>query len=448
MSNDQHILKSFDALVTALNDTKGTNEKLVLLQKHQDLKPLIKRIWDPDTKTGVTKKGLEDFAEKGKNLYTFPSAPTTLYDLIDMLCAKTLTGDKAKTAVWLYIARYEKYEDLILRIVEKKPRIRLGETLLLKAFPGIFTIFRVCLAQEFTPQDFEREFKIAQQTAWISKKIDGVRTICCIKKNIIKFYSRTGNEWTSLDKLRSDIKDHIHPWMTDEELQMGVCFDGEIVALDSEGRENFSETVSQSRKKDIQMVNPRYMIFDMIPMPTFEQQEVGPILKDRLAKLVDLFANEKTAHCEVLQQTQYTADAFTKLSEQAKHESWEGLMVRFNSTYEAKRTNRLLKYKFFITEEFTVTVVTIEDMPFANDSGGETLKRAVKNVTIMYKGNPVNVGSGFSAAERLDFAKHPEKIKGKMISVTYQEETKDKKTGLASLRCPIFKLLIGDKRDF
>jgi DNA ligase-1 len=425
--NDTHILTQFDKLVTLLTATQGTNAKIEILQTHSELKPLIRRIWDPETKTGVTLKGLQDYRKKNKPAAT--TAPGTLYELFDALTARTLTGDAARAAIWAFVARHPAHEALVLGIMEKNVRIRLGATLLLKAFPGIFRIFRVCLAEEYTQAIFDREYAAANNRAWISKKIDGVRLITIVRAGAIKFYSRAGNEWTSLDALRADIA---VLKLTD------VVFDGELVSEDAEGRENFKKTVSESRKLTVQMENPRYKIIDMMSLATFEGAEPGDMLADRFEAL-DRLDISKLKHCEILEQTPYTTEAFERLAAQAKREAWEGLMIRMNARYEAKRTKKLLKYKFMHDEEFKVESVTIEDMPFPNSSGGETRIRAVKNAIILYKGNPVHVGSGFDKEERIEFAKHPELLVGKMITVQYQEPFEDAKTKLWSLRCPIFK---------
>ena len=447
--NDLLILKTFNDLTVKLNATPGTNAKLELLKQYEELRPLIKRIWDPDTKTGVTKKSIEDFAsKKADEAETKGTLAASLYELFDNLTSRRWTGDKAKAGVVLYARRYPEYTDLIYRIAEKKPRIRMNATLLLRAFPGMFKVFKVALSEEYNEVEFAKELKAADGVAFMSKKIDGVRLITIVKGDRVQFYSRTGREWTSLDNLKRDFIDNVVPEMKLEEISAGMVFDGELVALDENGNENFKETVSQARKKEIQMTNPRYQLFDVIPLKAFEGETTSPVLEDRIKLLEDIFLDARPRHCTVLEQRYYSEKSFREFTDEAREKGWEGIMIRFNRTYEAKRTKRLQKYKFFQTEEFKVESATLEDMPFPNATGGETVKKALKNVTILYKGGEVSVGSGFSTEERLEFAKDPTRIVGKLISVQFQEPFQDKKTGKWSLRCPIFKLLIGDEREF
>jgi DNA ligase-1 len=58
----------------------------------------------------------------------------------------------------------------------------------------------------------------------------------------------------------------------------------------------------------------------------------------------------------------------------------------------------------------------------------------------------VSVGSGFTLDERYEFYKDPKKSIGKVILVSYFEETSNDK-GTISLRFPTFKYLYGNKRE-
>lgn len=445
MSNDAHILESFAALVAVLNETKGTNAKVALLQGYRDLEPLIKRIWDPMTKTHVTKSGLETW--RGKHPDSTADSQD-LYTLFDALTSSRLTGDRAKAAVWQLCERHPKHKDLILSIMEKNPRIRLAETMILKAFPGMWSIFKVCLAAKWSDKDFDKAYAAAGQ-AWISKKIDGMRLITKITPDPkelaqVRFYSRKGHEVTSLDVLRRDILRHLVPHMEADEIAEGRVLDGEVVALNPDGTENFKLTISEARKHTT-MASPHYKIFDYMPLPVFEERAPGERYGERLEQLRD-FAGVLPRRCEILEQTPWTQAAFDRLKSEAAEKKWEGLMVRFDAKYEAKRTRNLLKFKFGESDEFRVEELIIDqEYPFANKTGGEDRQPALTAVIVQYKGNPVQVGSGFDKAERIEFAKHPDRIRGKTITVDYQEEFYDEEKKSHSLRCPIFKGIVGEE---
>lgn len=437
------MLELFDRLVTELNKTAGTNAKIEVLKRaeYSELRPLIKRIWDPDTTTGVTKKGVEDFVKKDKP-WNAENADWGLVEIMDNLTARNITGDMARVTILTYIEQHESYRDLILRILEKKPRVRMAAKLILTAFPGIFKIFKLPLAEEYTEEVFKKEYKACGEHAYDSDKIDGVRVSALVDNGTVTFFSRTGQEFTSLDVLRQEI----------EKIKSDTPFrfDGEVVAVNKEGREDFKLTVSQVRKMNVVMKNPIYKVFDMIDEAVFQGTERGPSLEERFKRLTDTIEAhaDDMPHVKMLKQTRHDPATFPEVVADAKERELEGIMIRMNSYYEPKRTKKLLKYKFFQTEEFVVEDVTIENMPFPNAQGGETRKQALKNVQIRFKGDPVSVGSGFTAAERVRFAAHPDEIRGKTISVQFQETFYDEKLKKWSLRIPIFKALIGDRRDF
>ena len=321
----------------------------------------------------------------------------------------------------------------------KDVRIRMGKALINKAFANIHEVFNVMLAVKYNDKKFDtcmREHKDVVPAAYISKKIDGVRLITIINdEGKIKFYSRTGHEYVALNTLRDEI--------TSFNLPNNTVLDGELVALDENGKEDFKLTM-KCRKKKEQMVNSRYHLFDYMTLDEFKNKSVSPIFSVRFDKLTLLPESE---HIDVLEQWIYTEETFDTLAEQAKNELWEGLMIKWNHIYIPSRTKYLMKYKYFETEEYKVKDVVIEDMPLL-ENGIEIKQKALSSIVIEHKGCEVHVGSGFSNEERISFAKNPKLIIGKLVEIEYQEESVDKKKKTRSLRCPIFKGLIGDARDF
>lgn len=63
-----------------------------------------------------------------------------------------------------------------------------------------------------------------------------------------------------------------------------------------------------------------------------------------------------------------------------------------------------------------------------------------------YKGYKVNVGSGFSDEDRKRMWQHPENIIGKIVTVKYKEETKNKDGGI-SIQFPVFETIRFDKNE-
>ena len=64
-----------------------------------------------------------------------------------------------------------------------------------------------------------------------------------------------------------------------------------------------------------------------------------------------------------------------------------------------------------------------------------------------FKGNEVNVGTGFSDEQRATFWNDRDNLVGKLCEVKYKEVSSDKKTGDESLQFPVFVGIRDDKTE-
>lgn len=460
---DEKTLFRLNDLVTKLNSEKGTNNKITVMKEYQDIKWLIGLVYDTQLTTGIRKTGLETWEKKKAD--KIPKAPSTISikTLITKLHNNELTGDLAKATALQYIRTYPKYSDLIKHALEGDLKIRMAAKTIQKAFPGLFKFTYVMLAQDFEQKRFDSNYNLVKKNlaksdltktlpvCYMSQKIDGVRLLALVtiddsKINTIEFISRFGKTFTSLSKLATDLKSNANVNKLSAEYTKGFVLDGELIARDPNGSENFKLTVSLAKKKELQMDNPLFKVFDVIPMSAFD---AGVDSKDIYSQRLDILNNllPECKYATTLEQTEYTPKLFETMKLTAESKEWEGIMLRFNSEWEPSRSYFLMKYKFFQTEEFKVEDVGIELMPFPNSTGGIDKIMALKHVLIKHKGNTVFVGSGFTASERIAYGKDPKSILGMKISVRFQEEFKDEKSGKYSLRCPTFKAVIGVERD-
>ena len=107
----------------------------------------------------------------------------------------------------------------------------------------------------------------------------------------------------------------------------------------------------------------------------------------------------------------------------------EGCMINKDKPYAAKRTTDLIKVKRFF--EYDLEVVDVLE-------GDGRLKGTLGALVVAYKGNTVNVGSGYTDEDRAYLWAHRDELIGRVIAVKFKEETQDKKTGLYSLQFPIY----------
>ena len=116
---------------------------------------------------------------------------------------------------------------------------------------------------------------------------------------------------------------------------------------------------------------------------------------------------------------------------------WEGIILNLDTPFECKRTKNLIKVKKF----FSCDIKCI-----GTEEGSGRNKGTLGALVCDYKGNKVRVGSGFSDVDRKHFWLHPENVIGKIISVKYKEETKNKDGGI-SIQFPVFEAIRFDKTD-
>jgi len=246
-----------------------------------------------------------------------------------------------------------------------------------------------------------------------------------------------GKELTTLNKVKEAIE---------ATGIINTVFDGEICLIDENGNEDFQGIMKQLRRKDHQIENPAYMIFDMIYKPEFDNQKGSEILSERLSKLRG-WLQGRFIDSNILRYTeQFTItdnDHFNYWSEMPTQEGWEGIMLRKDVGYEGKRTKNLLKVKKFFDAEYKVIDFDIDDHEIVVNGRSETVPM-LSQVWIEHKGYKVKVGSGWTQEQRLQYIDGS--IVGKIITVQYFEETKNDKGGI-SLRFPTVKIVHGDKRE-
>ncbi len=425
--SDLNILSSLKQLQEKLNSTSSTLEKQNILKKHltPELKQLFKLIYDKNIIFNVTSLMIKKVPMK-------PFRNYNLWDLLADLEGKKITGHNAVHAVQNYIQKYPAYEKQILNIINKDLKIGINVKQINKIFSNLIPEFSVALAEKFD----DKTSKELKQGKWfISRKLDGVRCICIIKNNEnIKFYSRQGKEFFTLDNVKQEI----------QKLNLtNTVFDGEI-AMVKNNKEDFTAVMKEIRKKNHTIQNPKYFIFDVLTLDEFEKQSSTPTFLQRYNDKPSLNTSFKIL--EYLPQYEYSEQKMAELHGKVEQYGWEGLMLRKNTVYKGKRSKDILKVKKFHDDEFRVkSIETNTIRQYDPQLGNYKQVKTLGAVVIDYKGYDVSVGSGFTMEERNRFYKNPSAIIGKLITVKYFEEIKDKKGNL-SLRFPTFKTIVGEKR--
>ena len=426
-------MEELKLFVEQMRATSSSLEKVEILKQQSDfIKKVLEYTYNPYKQYYVTSKT----CKKNFNIRdVFPDED--LFELLDALSSRESTGHDAIARVNSFTNAYEEYEDLIHSIIDKDLKTRTGAKVINKAFPGLIPEFNVALAQNYEPK-LASFGENVDETWYASRKLDGVRCLAVVDVNgTCTLYSRMGKEFTTLNKIKYAIE------------ATGIInyvFDGEICLLDEDGNEDFQGVMKELRRKDHQIENPTFMIFDMIHKTEFDKGKSTDILSERLQTLRTWLGPryETKETLRYLGQHAIIDERHFDIWKQlAKDDSWEGFMIRKDTFYEGKRSKNLLKVKSFYDAEYEVLGWDVDQHEVVRD-GKSVSMTMLSQVWIEHKNHIVKVGSGFSQDQRLQYMDGS--IVGKTITVQYFEETKNQDGGI-SLRFPTVKQIYDNERD-
>ena len=420
------ILESLNNFIIEVNKTNKTNNKIEITKKYPDLKKVFVYVNDKQITFGITSKAYKKFIKSKKQVT--PKIYNHLYDLLDDLAARKITGHLAAASLQKYISQFPEYQDIILRIIDKNLKTKTNTKLVNKVFPGLINVFEVALAEKYKEKKLKDGIKY-----YISRKLDGVRCICFYENygKSIRFYSRAGNEF--LDKNGKCTLTKLYEPL--RKLFKGIesiVLDGEICVINN-GIEDFQSVIKQIRKN---VNNPRYYVFDILETDEFKNGE-SKMKFDTRYKRLQMFEN-KVEEVKILEQVEMSKKSFERMKKVSAENGWEGLMIKKNGRYKRGRSFDLMKYKTFFDDEFLVKEIITG--PFRVISKKTGLEETIETMTaVIIDFYNTKVGSGFSLEERDYFYKNPSEIIGKKITVQYFEKTKNQENDDLSLRFPTYK---------
>ena len=424
-------LKEF---IDDMRATSSSTEKVAIIKRSSAfIHDVLEATYNPYKQYYVTSKT----CKKNSDLVALGSH--TLMQTLDYLSSREVTGHDAIKLVNRFATKNIGW-DLIYKIIDKDLGIRAGAKVINKAVPGLIPEFSVALAKEYEAG------KCDWKDGWYaSRKLDGVRCLARVDiEGNCTLFSRTGKEFTTLNKVKEAIE---------ATGIINVTFDGEICLVDEKGNEDFQGVMKQLRRKDHQIENPAYIIFDMLSNKEFDNGKGDKSLHKRLVTLesfvpeINYDNDGNLTHEAVLRYSEshqisgdWHLEEWKKL---ASTNNWEGVMLRKNVGYEGKRTKNLVKVKKFHDAEYVVVDYDNDKHEVVRDGKSETINMLAQ-VWIEHKNHLVKVGSGFSQEQRLQYMDGS--IVGKLITVQYFEETRNDKGGI-SLRFPTVKHIYDGTRD-
>ena len=389
----------------------------------------------------------EGFCIALDNLYTFgvKKIPThggpdgqglpweAFKELAHLLYTRELTGHDARDAIELALSAstQKQWNDWYRRILIKDLRCGVSEKTVnkvLKAYPTIKSVpvFECMLAHDGA----NHEKKITGKKL-LEPKLDGVRVITVInaENKTCTMYSRNGKELENFSHITQSIETNI------EMFDRSVILDGEIVSS------SFQALMKQvHRKSDVQSEDARLMLFDIIPLSEFQRGEsvLGQRRRSNLLRsMKTIFA--KISGIDIIPQIEVDLDSyvgeleFKQYNKDAIEAGFEGIMIKsVDAPYECKRSVSWLKMKPFI--EVSLEITDVEE---------GTGKNVGRLGALVCSGNDegrdigVNVGSGFSDADRTEFWANRDNLARQIVEVRADAVTQNQ-DGTYSLRFPRF----------
>ena len=280
--------------------------------------------------------------------------------------------------------------------------------------------------------------KILGKNVTITLKLDGYRYKIVKQGDNVNIYTSSGKLDNNLVEIIEEAK----------KLPDGV-YDGELIAHGE--FENSTARFNATTKilgKDGEKRGVDFIVFDYIEdiEGFFNYEEYKMPRCNRLADAINIIRELDISYITTV--PVYYNDAkvdeklmqdIYKIYEEVTAEGEEGLVIDIaDASYVRAKGTSMYKMKPEISGDFKV-VDLIEGK--GKDAG------RLGAFVIEYKDNTVHVGSGLTDSIREEVWANPDKYIGKLIEVVYFGETKDEKTGLASIRLPRFKRFRFDKND-
>lgn len=444
-------------VIDLVSRTSGTNDKQYLLKKNEQvpgLKTILKFIYDPYTRTGISKaklaKALKMSEARGPYVVGEDNA-VTYTQMIDYLKSHT-TGNESDLAMAARFINCTKAtqpdaEWLARAIVTQELKIGVTATTLNKVYGSDFIPKIGCMLGTLYG-DVGPE-----KTKWpciVTEKLDGIRRILVKENGVCRCYSRSGHEDTGLVEIIEDAK----------YLPNNTVYDGELLAAGT-----FKDCIAQ-RQATNSIANSKgtktgltFNVFDMVPLDEFRagisndkalvrKITLGATLMDESIQLLEaekwpMLIQAFGVHQELKAIRPVPILGLVKSMSDVEpivNDIWarggEGVMLNSSvGKYEIKRSKELLKVKH--TEEHTLEVADILE-------GTGKFEGMMGALVVDYKGNKLGVGSGFTDAQRQAIWDSPDKYLGRSIEIdTFGESTNA--LGEKSLNCPIFKRFVGEE---
>ena len=354
-------------------------------------------------------------------------------ELAHLLYTRQLTGHDARDAIELALSAstQNQWNDWYRRILIKDLRCGVSEKTVNKVLKDFSSIKSVPVFECMLAHDGANHEKKITGKKLLEPKLDGVRVITIInaENKTVTMYSRNGKELENFGHITRAIEANI------DLFERSTVLDGEMVSS------SFQALMKQvHRKTDVQSEDARLMLFDILPLSEFQAGEsvMGQRRRSNLLRSMKAVF-DKIGSIDIIPQieidlAEYVGELqFKQYNKDAIEAGFEGIMIKdINATYQCKRSANWLKMKPFI--EVSLEITNVEEGTGKNEGrlgafvcSGNDDDRDIR----------VNVGSGFSDDDRIEFWNNRDNLSRQIVEVRADAVTQNQ-DGTYSLRFPRF----------
>lgn len=356
--------------------------------------------------------------------------------LADQLHKRELTGNEAKKAIELSltVATQAQWNDWYRRILIKDLRCGMSEKTVNSVVKKKWSQYSVpVFSTQLAHDSANHESKLFGRKL-IEVKLDGVRVVTIVYPDgrVLQF-SRNGKELVNFEHIKTQFS------VIAPRLDQAYVFDGEVMSS------SFQDLMKQiHRKANIKTDDAVLYLFDMIPLDDFLSGTYKVSQEKRSQKLAEWFSDNEIflslINVRVLDQEMVNLSTpegkarFKAINQQAIEGGYEGIMIKDpHAYYECKRTVSWLKLKPYI--EVSLSVTAVEEGTGKNEGrlGAIVCEGVDDGKTIT-----VNVGSGFTDAQRIEYWDNRDSLIEKVVEVRADAITQNQ-DGTYSLRFPRFR---------
>lgn len=423
----------------SLHETTKTKEKkYILADATEDQKLLLYFALNPQITFGV------------KTITVGPTRAMLLNpmnefcNLIVQLQTRTLTGNAAAAAVSYFFASVSgKDREVFSRILLREP-IGVDAATVNAVYPGYIPAYSLLLAPSKSAVLEDLSYpKIVQP------KLDGFRCTCTFKPNETEVSKRTVLLSRTGKPIRNTIvRDQIDQYLVSLNIASDVVLDGELYKHGWKFKRISAAATKKTDNPNKQYpddcYNLQFVVWDAMSLVEWDGRYSLEYINriDNVNSLLRTSSTTDRVHSisRAFSVVSFSPEDSKRLHDDAVQMGFEGIMLKSHDhSYKWKRCTpkeeTILKYKEFKSIDLEV---------IGSYEGKGDNKGRLGGFTVEYKGNTVDVGSGFDEDEVISFWVNPEQYVGKIIEIQYQEETEDKE-GRPSLRFPVFKGFRDDK---